>query len=383
MAVLISANKISKSYGAKTLFRDLTFSIESSQKIGLIGPNGAGKSSLLQILAKQQKADAGQVSFSTGLRLGYLAQNPEFQPDDEIFTCLLNATDDPYDNDNIVYVSELISKLDLDSAAAGSDRKISELSGGWRKRVALARELAKKPNLLLLDEPTNHLDVLSIFWIEEFLAQQDTLAVLTVTHDRLFLQKTCDMIFDLDPRNPDGLIKSKGSYSDYVLLKEQLLDAQKKLEDVKKNTFRRETEWLRRGQAGRHTKQTARINRAHSLGDEVDALQDKNRVRVADLEFTDVARAPKKMIEASHISKQIGPRFLFKDFSCLISPRARFGILGENGCGKSTLLRTLIGEQQPDVGSVFVNEDIKISYFEQQKDSLDPNLSVMKTICPE
>lgn len=380
--VLFSAFKIAKSFGSQTLFKELTFSIESGQKIGLIGPNGAGKSTLLTIIAKKQSVDKGELSFSNSLRLGYLEQSPKFN-DESVYEAIVNQADDPYDADTLSLAQELISKLDLENSAAGTDRNVNDLSGGWKKRVALARELIKRPNLLLLDEPTNHLDLPSIIWLEEFLERQTDLAVLTVTHDRLFLQNTSNMIFDLDRRNPDGLIKYEGSYADFLDLKESLFEAQKTLESAQKNILRRETAWLRRGAKARQTKQKARIERAGDLKDQVKELSEKNMERKLNVDFGEVGRSPKKIIEAKNISKAFDHRYLFKDFSFILGPKTRIGILGSNGCGKSTLIRTLIGEENPDSGSVSITDQMTVSYFEQQKESLNHNVSVLKTICPE
>ncbi|PIS09897.1 MAG: ABC transporter ATP-binding protein [Bdellovibrio sp. CG10_big_fil_rev_8_21_14_0_10_47_8] len=381
MAIVLSAHKLTQTFGAKTLFQDLSFAIEEGQKIGLIGPNGAGKSTLLQILAKEQIPDQGQISTSTGFRLGYLKQNPNFSPDEDVYSAVMSGSMDPYDANEIQRGHELISRLELEWTLDGV--LVKDLSGGWKKRVALARELMKQPHLLLLDEPTNHFDVESILWLENFIRSQNQLAIMTVTHDRLFLQKTCDMIFDLDPRNPDGLIKSKGSYADYLVLKEQLLDAQRTLEQVKKNTLRRETEWLRRGAQARQTKQKARIERAQDLHGEVDDLKQKNQQRTVSLEFLAQTKLPKKMIEAKEISRSAQGKNLFSNFSLLIGPGTRMGLLGANGCGKSTLLRALVGNEQPETGSVFIQDTINISYFEQQKESLNQEVSLLKAICPE
>lgn len=381
--VLYSAFQIAKSFGAQNLFSDLTFSIETGQKIGLIGPNGAGKSTLLQILAGLQKVDDGKVSRSGSVVLGYVAQNPEFADDDTVFMAIANATDDPYDGQNLGRVQELISRFNLESPEAGSDRLVSELSGGWRKRVAFARELVKQPTLLLMDEPTNHLDLESIFWLENYLTAQAELALVTVTHDRLFLQNTCDLIFDLDRRNPDGLIKYDGTYMEFVEFKESALAAQKQLEQSRKNVLRRETEWLRRGAQARQTKQKSRIDRHGKLSEQVQDLKERNQDRVVKLDFGDIERSPKKLIETKGIGKKIGERWLFKDFSFLLGPKSRVGILGRNGCGKSTLIRNLLGIESPDTGTVFVSDDVKVAYFEQQKETLDPAVSLLRTVCPD
>ena len=378
MAVLLSAHNLAKSFGARTLFQNLVFGVEENQRIGLIGPNGAGKSTLMKIIAGQETPDEGEIKKARNLIVGYLAQNPTFEADDTIYSAIINASDDPHDYINMNLTHELIAKFGLDE-----NQMVKSLSGGWAKRVALARELVKRPSLLLLDEPTNHLDVTSILWLEEFLASQREMAVMTVTHDRLFLEKTSDMIFDLDVRNPDGLIKFQGPYSDFLEHKDSVVGALKRLEQTQRNTLRRETEWLRRGAKARQTKQKARIERAGDLKDEVADLKARNASRTLAMNFGDIGRAPKKMIEAAHVSQKFGERWLFRDFNLLLSPGARIGIIGRNGSGKTTLIRTLIGELAPVEGTVFISDLIKISYFAQKKETLDPKISLLKTICPD
>lgn len=382
---LISAQQISKSFASKNLFRKISFSIDSDQRIGLIGPNGAGKSTLLKILTKSLQPDDGKVSFSNSLRLGYLSQKPTFLEDEIIYDCLMSQVDDPYDGLNIAYAYELITKLSLDIHPEKEFAKISELSGGWQKRVALARELMKKPNLLLLDEPTNHLDIQSILWLEEFINSQNDIAFMIITHDRAFLQNTCNMIYDLDPRNPDGLIKSSGSYVQFLDTKSMLMDSQKRLEDKKRNTMLIEKDWLARGPQARLTKQKARINRAHDLIDEVDNLENKNHVKKVDFDFGVNQSSPKKLVELKNISKRFSEDspLLFSKLNAMIRPGTRVGLLGKNGCGKSTLIQIILGNESPTEGVAFLNPDIQVCYFEQGKETMNVNDSVLRVICPE
>ena len=383
MATLISAYQLSKSFASKTLFQNISFAIETGEHIGLIGPNGAGKSTLLSLLAKQQSADSGQISFSNQLRLAYLKQKPEFTRDETIFEALLSAVDDPYDGDNMQLTFELISKLELDQFPDGTDKKVSELSGGWQKKVALARELMKRPNLLLLDEPTNHLDLESILWLEEFLNKNLEIALLIVTHDRRFLQNTCKVIFDLDPKLPQGLLRTNGSYAQHLENKMQLLDAQKKLEEKKRNTMSIEKDWLARGPQARLTKQKARIERAYDLIDEVGKLTNQNRQTNLNIDFGQTEKGPKKLMAAEKAQKSFQDHLLFKNFTATIRPGHRYGLIGPNGCGKSTLLKCLMGTEPVDEGTMFVNDDIEVSYFEQGKDHIDPKIPVLKAVCPE
>lgn len=378
MALLISSYQLEKSFAGKTLFSGVSLGIEEGDKIGLVGPNGAGKSTLMKILVGLTQADGGQVTPKKGLRLGYLPQTPVFKENETILQALLSRAHDPQDSLALAY--EWLARLDL--TQFGEDFLVSELSGGWQKRVALARELVLEPELLILDEPTNHLDVVSILWLEEFL-QRAPFAFLMVTHDRLFLQRVVNKVFDLDPKNPNNLLTVNGDYVQYLESKGQLLAAQAKLETVLKNTLRRETEWLRRGAQARLTKQRARINRAGDLKDEVENLTDKNRHRVAGISFGDAERNPQKLIEIKNVSKSYGDRVLFKDLSYLITPKTRLALLGENGSGKSTLIKIMLGSESPDSGNVFLSDKVKVAYFEQNRGSLDLNKSVLKNICSD
>lgn len=380
MSVLISASQLAKSFGAQTLFQGIAFSISAGQRIGLIGPNGAGKSTLLKILAGTETVDAGDVSRANSLRLAQVTQSPLFGAGETVLQAMSSHLEDEHDPDAIKRVHELLSRLELESVA---DQQVASLSGGWKKRVALGRALATDPNLLLLDEPTNHLDLPSILWLEAELERRRNLATLIITHDRLFLQNTCDWIFDLDRRNPDGLIKFDGTYADFLDFKDSTIEAQKTLESAQKNILRRETAWLRRGAKARQTKQKARIESAGRLAETVEELREKNRDRRVEFDFGDSGRQPKKIIDAKGISKSHGGKTLFKDFSFTLTARARVGLLGANGCGKSTLIRTLLGEEEPDSGSVTRADNLNVSYFEQMKDSLKPGVSLLRTLCPE
>lgn len=383
MSVLVSAFKLSKSFGAHELFNEITFSIEAGQKIGLIGPNGAGKSTLLRILSGKMTSESGTLSFSRQIRIGFLEQTPTFKPQDTIFSAILNDPIEDCDTEKVLLADELFSKFEFDRAGIDREALVAELSGGWKKKVALARELAQDPNLLLLDEPTNHLDLESILWIEEFLEKKKSLGLLTITHDRLFLQNTCDYIFELDRKNPDGLIRYDGSYAEFVEFKESLMQSQKDLESSRRNLLRRETEWLRRGAKARQTKQRARIEKAGEISKEVAVLKERNSRSRLNLDFGKVGHLPKKIIEATDISKSFGDRVLFKNFSTVVGPKSRIGLLGKNGSGKTTLIKTLLGQLAPDSGRVNTMDPLTVSYFEQHKEALDPDKSVLRTICPE
>jgi ABC transport system ATP-binding/permease protein len=377
--LLISAQKISKGFSAKPLFEGLTFTIAKGDRVGLIGPNGAGKSTLLGLLANEASPDGGVISRMNGLKTGHLKQVPNFSPQATVLETLLEVTDDPHDWEQIAKAHELISRLELDLFSESTT--IEELSGGWKKRVALARELMKSPDLLLLDEPTNHLDVESILWLEEYLSEAP-FATVTVTHDRLFLQKIANRIVEIDRRHINGLIDLRGTYADFLETRDALLSAQRSQEQKLRNTLQRETEWLRRGAQARQTKQQARIKAAQNLSETVSDLSSRNQERLVRLDFQSQERNPKKMIEAKGISKAFGEQFVVPQLDLLIGAKSRIGLMGRNGCGKSTLIKLLTKTLAPDTGQVFHADHLKISYFEQNRDSLDPNVTVFRTVCP-
>lgn len=378
MALLVNTYNLEKAFAGKTLFKGVSFGIEEGERIGLVGPNGAGKSTLLKILMGQTTADSGDVTKKKGLRMGMLDQSPIFKPGATILQAILEKCDDEYEHIGAAY--EWLARLEL--TQFGEEFLVSELSGGWKKRVALARELVLAPELLLLDEPTNHLDVNSILWLEEFLAKAPC-ALLIITHDRLFLQRVTNKIFDLDPRNPNYLLSTEGSYLDYVEAKDLLLKGLEARELVLKNTLRRETEWLRRGAKARQTKQKARIERAGDLKEDVSDLSAKNNARQVKIEFKETERTPQKLLEVKDVTKGYGGRTLFSNFSYLVSPKTRLALLGDNGSGKSTLIRLLLGQEPPDSGTVSQADKVKIAYFEQNRETLNPKLSLLKNICPD
>src|SRR6185312_9744435 len=247
---------------------------------------------------------------------------------------LIAKADDPHEAMGKAY--EWMSKLQLDQFP--SDILVSALSGGWKKRLALARELITEPDLMLLDEPTNHLDVESILWLENFI-EESPLTFVTITHDRLFLQRVATKIFDLDPKNPQYLLAIDGDYVKYLESKEILMKGEQSREKKMKNTLRRETEWLRRGAKARLTKQQARIDSAHALGDETAELSARNRARQVRIDFGESDKNPKKLIEAIDVSKTFvkdGQELkVIENFNYLIGPKTRLGLLGVNGSGKS------------------------------------------------
>ncbi|MGE4133364.1 MAG: ABC-F family ATP-binding cassette domain-containing protein [Bdellovibrionales bacterium] len=380
MEILIGAHQISKSFSSRSLFEGLTFSIEAGERVGLIGPNGAGKSTLLKILAGKADLDGGRLSVKKGLRIGYLEQVPQFGTEATVHSTLLEGSTDPDDWQEIARVQEISSKLSLSDFSP--ETPVGQLSGGWKKRLALARELIRNPDLLLLDEPTNHLDVESILWLEDMLARAP-FATLTITHDRVFLQSISKRIIELDRRHPDGLLSVDGDYAHFVTVREQQLAAQQTRETKLSNRLRRENEWLSRGPIARLKKQQARIEAAHDLSDTVDELSQRNQRDRVKLEFHGEEKNPKKLIEAKGISKSFGDQMVIPKMDLLITPKSRIGLMGPNGCGKTTLIRLLTQTEKPDQGSVQHADRLQVSYFEQNRESLNPDETLFKSICPQ
>jgi ATP-binding cassette subfamily F protein uup len=386
VAILLSAQELEAGFGARPLFQGVSFTIEDGERVGLIGPNGAGKSTLLRVLAGAAAPDRGQVSRRRGLRVGHLEQVPRFPPGATVESVIKDDAPDDDDWERVSVRQELMAKLALSGHGSGAGitptTPVDSLSGGWRKRLALARELGRRPDLLLLDEPTNHLDVESIEWLEGLLAAA-RFATVTVTHDRLFLQRVATRILELDRRNAGGLLSVAGDYAAYVRIKSDTMHAQERREIVLRNTLRRETEWLRRGAAARSTKQQARIQRAGDLSANVAELGTRNEKRTASLDFQASERRPRRLIEARGISKRYDDRTIFGGVDLLMTAGVRVGLLGPNGCGKSTLIRVLLGEEPPSTGTVARADNLEVAYFAQGRDALDPGVSVADTVCPD
>jgi ATP-binding cassette subfamily F protein uup len=385
MAILLDAQQLTASFGARPLFAGISFTVDEKERIGLIGPNGAGKSTLLRILAETMSADGGTIARRRGLRVALLEQTPRFAEGATVRDAIAEGIQAAGDHDDAHEQERLIfATLSLDAAAIGPDTPVASLSGGWKKRIAIGRALARRPDLLLLDEPTNHLDVEGIEWLEALLSRRGgAFAVITVTHDRLFLQRITTRILELDRRNAGGLLSVAGDYAAYVRVKAETMHAQERREVVLRNTLRRETEWLHRGAQARSTKQQARIARAGTLGDEVAELGRRNQTRTATLDFAAAEARPKRLIEARAIAKSYEGRTIFDGVDLRLGPGVRVGLLGPNGCGKSTLIRVLLGEEAPSAGTVVRADGLKVAYFQQSREALDPTLSLTDTLCPD
>lgn len=378
MNLLLSCQSVNKSFGTKALFENLSLHLFEKDRIGLIGPNGSGKSTLLKILAGLETTDSGILAPRRGLKIGYLPQNCEF-PDEapeKILRKTLPQSIPSYEQDHLIatWLSKLGFSENIPSAAL--------LSGGWKKRLGLAKELILAPDLLLLDEPTNHLDLEGILWLEKFLAREAP-TYLLVSHDRYFLQHATNRIIEISRAYPNGLFAVDGPYQEFLRRKEEFLAGQLEQEKSIASKVRRETDWLRRGAKARTTKSEARIQEAHEIIREHAEIQSRNSSKRSSISFVASERETKKLISAKNVSKKVGDKLLFHHLDFLLSPGSRIGLTGPNGSGKTTLLRLLAGEISPDQGTIKKADDLKIVYFDQHRAKLPPGISLRDALSPK
>jgi len=375
MAVLLTCESIEKSFGSRTIFSDISLTLHEGDRLGIIGPNGAGKSTFLQILGGGMKPDGGGVSLRKGVRLAMVVQDPVFDPAASIREIVLAAARESEQKE--VAVSKLFSRAGFTDpkAAAGT------LSGGWTKRLAIIAALAAEPDVLLLDEPTNHLDVEGILWLEKIVINASFASVF-VTHDRYFLEDCSTRVAEINRAYPLGLFTTAGAYSTFLEKRSEFLRAQQKQQAALENLVAREIEWLRRGAKARTSKSKARIQDAMDLQDQLADVNSRTGNGSASIDFTATGRSTKRLIVCERVSKSLGGRELFRDLSFILGPGKRLGILGSNGSGKTTLLRVLTGDLEPDAGEVIKANGLRISYFEQQRDSLDPEMPLRRALAP-
>lgn len=365
---LLTAENIEKSYGERQLFHQITFGINDGERIGLIGINGTGKSTLLKILAGAEESDAGMVTYRSGLRIAYLSQNPVFEPEETILQYVTKGqqAEEAYRNIEGEAVA-MLQKLGITNVQG----KPELLSGGQKKRVALARTLLLPSDFLILDEPTNHLDSDMTEWLEDVLNRY-TGSLLMVTHDRYFLDEVTTRIFELDRGE---LYSYEANYSKFVEMKAEREAMVAATERKASSLFRSELAWMQRGARARSTKQKAHIQRFEALRDR-DKIETDGTVEIQSA----YTRLGKKTAELSEISKAYGEHVLIKDFSYIFLQKERVGIVGRNGCGKTTLLRILTGKVQPDSGNIDIGVTVKIGYFSQENEALDENKRVIDYI---
>lgn len=362
--LLLTAEKIRKSYTEKILLKDVVLGINSGDKIGLIGTNGTGKSTLLKIIAGLDDPDSGTVTRSGGVRVGYLPQNPVFEDGVTVLRQVMRGIAEQQRESKEYECKAILTKLGISEF----DKPVSQLSGGQKKRVSLASALVTPVEVLILDEPTNHLDSDMVDWLENYLARY-TGALLMVTHDRYFLDRVTNRILELENGN---LYSYEANYTKYLELKEEREDMAAASERKRQTLLKKELAWIRRGARARTTKQKFRVQRFEEMSSQsADLGQD-------DLQMSSMSsRLGKKIIEICGISKRYGDRQLIRNFSYFLLRRDRIGIIGPNGCGKSTLLKIIIGSVPPDSGEVNIGETVRIGYFSQECEEMDSDERVI------
>jgi ATP-binding cassette subfamily F protein uup len=376
--LLLSCEAVSKAYGTRSLFDDLTFGLFEGDQAGLVGPNGSGKSTLLKILAGTLMPDRGSRSLRGGVRVGYVPQDPVFPAGrtvDEVVTAALAGVDE---EDRPARIAQALGRAGFADGRA----EVETLSGGWKKRLAIARELAAAPDILLMDEPTNHLDVDGILWLEGVLSERAR-AVLVVSHDRYFLEHVATRMLELNRAYPAGLFQADGRYSEFLARRDEFLRGQAAYQDALANTVRREIEWLRRGAKARSTKAKGRIKEAGRL---IEALQDtraRSVTATAGIDFTASQRRTRRLLVARSLTKSLGGRRLISDLDLVITPGTRVGLIGPNGSGKTTLLDLLAGTLTPDAGEIERADGLRVVRFEQARGGLEPTQSLRRALAPE
>ncbi|MEO8024925.1 MAG: ABC-F family ATP-binding cassette domain-containing protein [Bryobacteraceae bacterium] len=382
MALLLNAKNLMKRYGAEPLFRDVSFTVSDGDRIGLIGPNGTGKSTLLEILGGRKDPDSGEVAVRKRASLSYVAQESQFAPGESVRAVVERAAgiaviaheEEAAREQRIVETLGRAGFEDVDAEAA-------RLSGGWRKRLAIAEALVQNPDILLLDEPTNHLDLAGIAWLEKLLLNA-AFACVVVSHDRYFLENVATEMAELDRVYPDGIFRAPGNYSEFLVKKGEFLHAQAKHQEALENRVKTEIEWLRRGPKARTTKSKARIDTANEMIGELSDLNRRTRVVTTDIDFSATDRKTKRLVELEGVSHALGGRTLFEKLNFVITNGMRVGLVGANGSGKTTLLRLLRGEYQPDAGEIRLANALRIVYFDQNR-QLDPDVTLRRALAPD
>lgn len=417
MAFLLGVDSISKTFGTRTLFSRVSFSIEDRERVALIGPNGAGKSTLVKIIAGIETpdtgADQGTIRGRKGLRACFVAQRDDFPEGATVRSCVMDALTESmnagrlpqyHDAHEIELAAEMtLGRMELEDL----DAPVQRLSGGQRKRVALARALAHEPDLLLLDEPTNHLDVDGIRWLEGILRGGD-FASLVITHDRMFLETVATRIVELSRAYPNGTFSVAGGYSEFLRRKSEFLEGQARQEQTLANQVREDIRWLSRGAQARRTKSKSRIGASFARMDELAELRARNaRPRAAAIDFSATDRKTRRLLMGRGLSKSLGGRTLFEDVDVLLTPGQRLGLLGPNGSGKTTFIRLLTGEIGPDPaspeaiaaakrqeeigevppgtplpGQIARAEKLRTVVFSQSRTEIDPSITLGEALSP-
>ena len=362
MAVLLTAREIQKQHGSRILFEGVSLAINDGEIHGLIGPNGAGKSTLMKVLAGLETPDLGEVALRKGVRMVYVAQDPTFPPGTTVGGVLEAAAHEP------TQVPAILGQAGFTDAT----QDVDSLSGGWKKRLAIAESLLRQPDLLLLDEPTNHLDAESILWLEDFLREFPG-AVIFVTHDRYFLDNVTGWILELDRGKG---IPHEGNYSSFLEIQEKRLKQESSEEAAQKRTIAREREWIKQSPKARQAKSKARYQRYEELLKQASEKQSQT----AQITIPVAERLGQNVVDFEGLSKAFGDRVLIDDLTFKLPPGGIVGVIGPNGAGKTTLFRMITKQETPDKGTITIGESVHLGYVDQSRDSLDGKKSVWEEI---
>ena len=375
--LLLSCQDVGKAFGARPLFSGLSLSVSAGERVGLVGPNGSGKTTLLRILAGAETPDVGMITARRGLVVGYVPQDPTFQGATTAEAVVLAALAGERGED---YEKATRAAVALSRAGFENPRQpVATLSGGWRKRLAIARELARQPELLLMDEPTNHLDLDGIAWLEGLLGSAAH-AFLVVSHDRYFLQNVTGRMLELARVWPQGLFEVKGGYLRFLAEKDAALAGQESYQESLANKVRREMDWLAHKARARTRKGQARVDEAGRLSTELEDLRERTTRGAADIEFTASGRRTRELVVVKGAGKGYGGAPVVRNLSLVLSPGTRLGLVGANGSGKSTVLRLIVGALEPDAGTVQRAPQLKVVQFEQERSALDPAVTLRESL---
>ena len=381
MSTLLTARDLAKSFPSNILFEGVGIHIEEGDRLGLIGPNGSGKSTLLRILAGLDQPDSGELIHRRGLRTRYVAQDDAFPGDSSVLEVVSRSLEQELTDELARRTASLtaLSRLGF----TDPERPVGILSGGWRKRLALACALACDPEVLFLDEPTNHLDLEGVLWLENHV-RRSRAAMVFITHDRVFLERSTSRVMELSSAYPGGTFMAKGNYSEFLRRRDDFLESQAQAESALANKVRRDTAWLQQGIQGRQTRNKTQVAQAGARRAELKASRGRTAHpgRTTEIDFQATERKTRKLIAMHSIRKTMGAKSLFDSLDLVLSPGQRLGLLGVNGSGKTTLLRLISGDLEPDAGTVKRAADLRTVVFSQHRGSLDPTKTLQEALCP-
>jgi len=387
MPPILIAQNISKRFGAIPLFENISFTVHDGERIGLIGPNGAGKSTLLSLLGNEQQPDSGEISIRKRARVAYVHQISDFAPGitvRQVIEAALERAAIPFEARE-QRLRETLGRAgftEVESAGnPGMGREAPTLSGGWRKRLAIAEALVAQPDVLLLDEPTNHLDLEGIEWLEGLLRAAN-FAFVVVSHDRYFLENVAGEVVELNRMYSAGLLSVKGGYSKFLEDRAAYVEWQQRAQESLRNRVRIEMEWLRRGPKARTTKAKARIDNAKALISDLGEIESRTRIATAGIGFDSTGRQTKRLVEVKNAAVTLGNREILRNVNITLTSGLKLGLAGSNGSGKTTLLRTITGDLPLSAGEIRRASALRIVYFSQLRE-LDTSLTLRRALAPD